>query len=135
MDGAPAVGDLLAQFLGEFGVKPDQHLVDDVQGILGGGEFIGVRVQIALQPVVVAQGQVLEEGEGVVVVGRHVVELVHGGNPFLLQKLEDLLVAQDCGVAPLYYSDKHYYYQNWVKDFYTSSFGASQELYRASVQK
>ena len=24
-------------------------------------------------------------------VGRHVVELVHGGNPFLLQKLEDLL--------------------------------------------
>lgn len=53
----------------------------------------------------------------------------------IYQKLEDLLVAQDCGVAPLYYSDKHYYYQNWVKDFYTSSFGASQELYRASVQK
>ena len=53
----------------------------------------------------------------------------------IYQKLEDLLVAQACGVAPLYYSDKHYYYQNWVKDFYTSSFGASQELYRASVQK
>ena len=52
---------------------------------------------------------------------------------FVVLDLE--LVAQDCGVAPLYYSDKHYYYQNWVKDFYTSSFGASQELYRASVQK
>ena len=30
----------------------------------------------------------------------------------IYQKLEDLLVAQDCGVAPLYYSDKHYYYQS-----------------------
>lgn len=38
----------------------------------------------------------------------------------IYQKLEDLLVAQDCGVAPLLIllSDKHYYYQNWVKDFY-----------------
>ena len=72
---------------------------------------------------------------------RHVGVLFHqqDGKIFLLvdlhQKLEDLLVAQDCGVAPLYYSDKHYYYQNWVKDFYTSSFGASQELYRATVEK
>ena len=92
MDGAPAVGDLLAQFLGEFGVKPDQHLVDDVQGILGGGEFIGVRVQIALQPVVVAQGQVLEEGEGVVVVGCLLLQLgCVRHHALFLQQSEDLI--------------------------------------------
>ena len=47
--------------------------------------------------------------------------------------LETLLLLDDCACAPIYYSDKHYYYQNWVQDFRTSSFGASQELYIASI--
>ena len=49
------------------------------------------------------------------------------------QNLEKLLLLDDAAMAPLYYADKHYYYQNWVQDFYTSSFGASQELYKASI--
>ena len=60
--------------------------------------------------------------------------------PEIYQKLEDLLVAQDCGVAPLYYSDKHYYYQNWVKDFHTSLLRVqarsfTEHLYRNKKQQ
>ncbi len=51
------------------------------------------------------------------------------------QEMEKLLLLDDCGCAPIYYGDKHYYYQNWVKDFNTSSFGASQELYRTYIEK
>ena len=51
------------------------------------------------------------------------------------QEMEKLLHLDDCGCAPIYYGDKHYYYQNWVKDFNTSSFGASQELYRTYIEK
>lgn len=51
----------------------------------------------------------------------------------IYQKLENKLLVEDCGAAPLYYADKHYYIQNWVKDFHTSSFGASQEVYKTSI--
>ena len=49
------------------------------------------------------------------------------------ENMEKLLLLDDCACAPIYYSDKHYYHQNWVKDFRSSSFGASQELYIASI--
>ena len=49
------------------------------------------------------------------------------------KEMETLLLLDDCACAPIYYGDKHFYYQNWVEDFNTSSFGASQELYRTSV--
>lgn len=51
------------------------------------------------------------------------------------KEMETLLLLDDCGCAPIYYGDKHFYYQNWVKDFNTSSFGASQELYRTYIEK
>ncbi len=49
------------------------------------------------------------------------------------QQLENKLLLEDCAAAPLYYSDNHFYIQNWVKDFNTSSFGASQEVYHTSI--
>ena len=49
------------------------------------------------------------------------------------KNMENKLLVEDCAVAPIYYADKHFYYQNWVQDFRTSSFGASQELYIAYV--
>ena len=49
------------------------------------------------------------------------------------ENMEKLLLLDDCACAPIYYADKHYYHQNWVKDFRSSSFGASQELYIASI--
>lgn len=51
----------------------------------------------------------------------------------IYQKLENKLLLEDCAAAPLYYADNHFYIQNWVKDFNTSSFGASQEVYHTSV--
>ena len=69
MDGAAAVCHLLTHVLGKLLIKAHQHLIDDIQRILGRGELIGVGVEIALQTVVVAQLQILKEGEGVVVVG------------------------------------------------------------------
>ena len=91
MDGPAAVQDLLAHLVRHLGVKLHQHLVDDIQGVLRGGELIGVREQIPLQPVVVPQLDVLEEGEGVVVVGGHILEVLHTGHVPLLQQGEDLV--------------------------------------------
>lgn len=51
----------------------------------------------------------------------------------MYKNMENKLLVEDCAVAPIYYGDKHYYYQNWVQDFRTSSFGASQELYIAYI--
>jgi oligopeptide transport system substrate-binding protein len=53
----------------------------------------------------------------------------------IYQKLENKLLVEDCGAAPLYYADNHFYIQNWVKDFHTSSFGASQEVYKTSIDR
>ncbi len=40
----------------------------------------------------------------------------------------------DCALIPLYYSEKEYFLQNWVKDFRWSSFGASQEFYITYIE-
>ena len=39
------------------------------------------------------------------------------------------LLADDCALIPIYHMTRDYFMQNWVKNFRTSSFGASQELY------
>lgn len=44
------------------------------------------------------------------------------------------LVIDDAGVLPVWYATKEYFVQNWVKDFNTSSFGASQELYVTYIE-
>ena len=51
----------------------------------------------------------------------------------LYSKAEQLLM-DDCAVVPIYYAEKEYFLQNWVKDFCWSSFGASQEFYRAYIE-
>ena len=90
VDGASAVRHLLAHLIGELGVEGLKHLVDGVQGIVGRVELVGGGEQVALQPLGVTQGNVLEEGEGVVVGGRRLVQVLHRGHPLLLQELEDL---------------------------------------------
>ena len=52
----------------------------------------------------------------------------------LYKAAEELLLAEDCGLIPVYYTTKEYFIQNWVKDFRTSSFGASQELYITHIE-
>jgi oligopeptide transport system substrate-binding protein len=47
----------------------------------------------------------------------------------IYQELENILLNEDCEFVPIYYSTKELFLQNWVKDFRTSSFGASQEMY------
>ena len=66
-DGVAGVRDLLPHLVGEQLVKAHQHLVNGVQRAVGGVEGVGVRIEVALQPAGAAQGDVLEEGEGVVV--------------------------------------------------------------------
>lgn len=51
----------------------------------------------------------------------------------LYSKAEQLLM-EDCALVPIYYAEKEYFLQNWVKDFCWSSFGASQEFYRAYIE-
>ncbi len=48
-------------------------------------------------------------------------------------KMENMLF-EDCALAPIYYNTKQVFLQNWVKDFRTSSFGASQELYITRIE-
>lgn len=52
----------------------------------------------------------------------------------IYKNLENLLLFEDYACAPIYYADKSYFVQNWVKEFKTSSFGASQELYHAYIE-
>lgn len=47
----------------------------------------------------------------------------------IYQELEDILLNEDCALIPLYYSTVDVFLQPWVKDFRSSSFGASQEFY------
>ena len=51
----------------------------------------------------------------------------------LYSQLEQILLVDDAACIPIYYSDKHYFIQNWVKDFRTSSFGASQDPIMAYI--
>ena len=39
------------------------------------------------------------------------------------------MLADDCALVPIYHTTRDYFMQNWVKNFRTSSFGASMELY------
>lgn len=50
------------------------------------------------------------------------------------QKLEELLLLEDCQFVPLYHSTKEVFLQNWVKDYRTSSFGASAEFYITYIE-
>ena len=52
----------------------------------------------------------------------------------IYKELENLLLNEDAACAPIYYADKSYFLQNWVKDFKTSSFGASTELYQIYIE-
>ena len=86
-----AVRHLLAQVVGIVLVKVHQHLVDGIQRPVGGVELIGVRIEEALQPAGLPQGDVLEEGEGVVVLGGLLLQIADRGHPGILQQLEYLL--------------------------------------------
>lgn len=44
------------------------------------------------------------------------------------EQLENILMVEDCAFAPIYYATKQVLLQNWVKDYRTSSFGASAEF-------
>ncbi|MBQ7839170.1 MAG: hypothetical protein IJ390_01585 [Lachnospiraceae bacterium] len=52
----------------------------------------------------------------------------------IYQELENILLIEDCAFAPLYYSTKEVFLQNWVKDYRTSSFGASAEFYITYIE-
>lgn len=52
----------------------------------------------------------------------------------IYKQLEDKVLMEDCGFGPLYYADQHFYIQNWVKDFKTSSFGGSSEVTSAYIE-
>lgn len=51
----------------------------------------------------------------------------------IYKEAEKLLLVEEAACVPLYYADKHYFIQNWVKNFNTSSFGASQEPIETSI--
>lgn len=46
----------------------------------------------------------------------------------IYEELENILLMEDCAFVPIYYSTKQVLLQNWVKDYHTSSFGASAEF-------
>lgn len=52
----------------------------------------------------------------------------------IYKAMEEKLMLEDCALAPIYYNTKQVFLQNWVKDFRTSSFGASQELYITYIE-
>jgi oligopeptide transport system substrate-binding protein len=45
----------------------------------------------------------------------------------------ETMLMDDCVFIPIYYSTRVSYLHNWVKDYHTSAFGASQELYRCYI--
>ena len=50
------------------------------------------------------------------------------------QQLEQILLLEDCACVPIYHSTKEVFLQNWVKDYRTSSFGASAEFYITYIE-
>ncbi|MCI8391392.1 MAG: peptide ABC transporter substrate-binding protein [Roseburia sp.] len=52
----------------------------------------------------------------------------------IYQQLEETLLLEDCAFAPIYYSTKEVFLQNWVKDYCTSNFGASAEFYTTYIE-
>lgn len=53
----------------------------------------------------------------------------------IYQRMEEIFLLEDVGFAPLYYSTKQVMLQNWVKDYRTSSFGASAEFTICYIEK
>ncbi len=49
-------------------------------------------------------------------------------------QLEEVLMLEDCAFVPIYYSTKEVFLQNWVKDYCTSNFGASAEMYITYIE-
>ncbi|HAG43594.1 MAG TPA: peptide ABC transporter substrate-binding protein, partial [Clostridium sp.] len=43
------------------------------------------------------------------------------------QRLEEILVKEEVGIAPMYYEDTRRFTQNYLKDFMTPKFGPSYE--------
>ena len=52
----------------------------------------------------------------------------------IYQELEEILLLEDCAFVPLYHATKEVFLQNWVKDYRTSSFGASAEFYITYIE-
>ncbi len=50
------------------------------------------------------------------------------------QQAEEIILLEDAAIVPIYYSTKDVFLQNWVKDYRTSSFGASAELYITYIE-
>ena len=46
----------------------------------------------------------------------------------IYEQMEKILLLDDCAFAPIYHATKQVLLQNWVKDYRTSSFGASAEF-------
>ena len=41
---------------------------------------------------------------------------------------------EDCAFVPIYYATREVFLQNWVKDYCTSNFGASAEMYITYIE-
>lgn len=52
----------------------------------------------------------------------------------IYDKLEQILLLEDCAFVPLYHATKEVFLKNWVKDYRTSSFGASAEFYITYIE-
>lgn len=52
----------------------------------------------------------------------------------IYDKLEQKLLLEDCAFIPLYHATKEVFLKNWVKDYRTSSFGASAEFYITYIE-
>ena len=50
------------------------------------------------------------------------------------KEVEEIILLEDAALVPIYYATKDVFLQNWVKDYRTSSFGASAELYITYIE-
>lgn len=50
------------------------------------------------------------------------------------KEVEEIVLLEDAALVPIYYATKDVFLQNWVKDYRTSSFGASAELYITYIE-
>lgn len=50
------------------------------------------------------------------------------------EEMEQLLLMEDCAFIPIYHATKEVFLKNWVKDYRTSSFGASAEFYITYIE-
>ncbi len=76
---------------GKFAVKVRQHLVDDPHRIIVHIEIIGIREQIALQPVFISIGKRLEKIEVKLVIRRSILQIRQCTNLIIRQHGENLV--------------------------------------------